>query len=130
MSIALLFKSCRFIVVAPIGLLGVSKRPSPQLMQSIEAETITILMEDIAFPLVDIVAEAFTRVFSRDNEIESDLVQWLSEQLQSIGGFDDAVREIVGMLEGGEDTIKMEEDEVEMILPPYSLDWKRALVTS
>ena len=86
-------------------------------------------MDDIAFSLVDIVAEAFTRVFSRDNEIESDLVQCLSEQLQSIGGFDDAVREIVGMLEGGEDTIKMEEDEVEMILPPYSLDWKRALVT-
>lgn len=106
------------------------KKFSPQLMQSIEAETITILTEDIAFPLVDIVAEASTRVFSRDSEIESELVQWLSEQLQPIGGFDDAVREIIDMLEGGEDTIKMEEDEVEMILPPYSLDWKRALVTS
>lgn len=118
----------------PLSLLAVCwelrKKLSPQLMQNIEAETVTILMEDIAFPLVDIVAEASGRVFSRDAEAEAELTPWLSDQLRHIGGFDDGVREIIDILEGSEDSVKMEEDEVELILPPDSLDWKRALVTS
>ncbi|KAI5124761.1 hypothetical protein M0805_005395 [Coniferiporia weirii] len=102
---------------------------SAPLLRRIETETLNILYQEFAFPLADIVSEASNKVFSRDGP-DAEFENWISGQLNTIEDFDQALRLVLDVIGGLDKAVKQEEDEVELIIPPATLEWTRALATS
>jgi nuclear pore complex protein Nup160 len=100
-----------------------------QIARKIEIEALNILTQEIAFPLADIVAEASRKVFSR-LDVDEATETWVNSQLPQPPEFSGAVHKLLDLIGGLDESIKREEDEVEMIIPPTTLEWARAHITS
>lgn len=105
------------------------KKLPVQLTRKIETETLNILATEISFPLADIILEASNRVFSCE-DVDEELDAWIQSRLAAVEGFDQTVRLALDVLTGLDKAVKQEEDEVELIIPPETTEWSRALITS
>lgn len=102
---------------------------NPKLMRQIENEILNILSQEFAFPLVDIIIEASNRVFSRD-DLDEGLESWVITRFAVVGDIDPAIRTVLDIIGGFDKVVKQEEEEVELIIPPPTSEWSRALVTT
>lgn len=105
------------------------KKLPATLVQRIETETLGILNQEFSFPLLDILTEASNRTFYK-NAIDESLDAWVTERLNNIEDFDAEIHTALDVIGGLDKAVKREEDEVELILPPASLEWIRGLATS
>lgn len=104
-------------------------RLSVPLIRGIESATLDLCKQEFAFPLADIVTDSSHRVLS-NGDFDVDLDVWLGEKLATVEDMDQAIRSILDVIVGLDKAVKQEEDEVELIIPPVTSEWSRALVTS
>ncbi|TDL29800.1 hypothetical protein BD410DRAFT_817789 [Rickenella mellea] len=102
---------------------------SKPLMRRIEDEVLNILGQEFAFPLADIVGEASNRAFSRE-DLDEGIESWATTRFSAIEDVDQAIRTTLDIIGGLEKAVKQEEDEVELIIPPPTSEWSRALITA
>ena len=108
---------------------GLRTKLSGQIIRKVENEALNILTQEIAFPLADIVAEVSNKLFSRA-EVDEDLEAWVSSSLPPASNLSEAVHKLLDLIGGLDEPIKQEEDEVELIIPPTTPEWKRGHITS
>lgn len=99
------------------------------LVREIETAALDICKQEFAFPLADIVTDASQRVLVNE-DLDIDLDVWLGGKLGAIDDMDQAIRSVLDIIVGLDKAVKQEEDEVELIIPPTTTEWSRALVTS
>ena len=102
---------------------------SSQVVQRIENEILNVINQEISFPLSDIIVEASNRVFTSNDMVEG-LESWVSTKLRSIDNLDHEIRSALDVIGGMDKIVKQEENEVELIIPPASTEWSRAIITS
>ena len=88
------------------------------------------MLQQVAFPYADIILDQSQRTFFRTDLDEAD-DSWITGRLQSIEDLDQAIRfglDILGGLTDNE--VKLEEEEVELLLPTTESEWSRALTAS
>ena len=93
-------------------------------------ERLTGMVQQTAFPYADIILDQSQRTFFRTDLDEAD-DSWITGRLQSIEDLDQAIRfglDILGGLTDNE--VKLEEEEVELLLPATESEWSRALTAS
>ena len=91
---------------------------------------LTSVVQQVAFPYADIILDQSQRTFFRTDLDEAD-DSWITGRLQSIEDLDQAIRfglDIIGGLADNE--VKLEEEEVELLLPTTESEWSRALTAS
>lgn len=93
-------------------------------------ERLTNTVQQIAFPYADIILDQSQRTFFRTDLDEAD-DSWITGRLQSIEDLDQAIRFGLDILGGlTDDEVKLEEEEVELLLPTVGSEWSRALTAS
>ena len=93
-------------------------------------DRLTSMVQQAAFPYADIILDQSRRTFFRTDLDEAD-DSWITGRLQSIEDLDQAIRFGLDILGGlSDDEIKLEEEEVELLLPPTESEWSRALTSS
>ena len=93
-------------------------------------DRLTSVVQQVAFPYADIILDQSQRTFFRTDLDEAD-DSWITGRLQSIEDLDQAIRfglDIIGGLTDNE--VKLEEEEVELLLPTTESEWSRALTAS
>ena len=93
-------------------------------------DRLTSMVQQVAFPYADIILDQSQRTFFRTDLDEAD-DSWITGRLQSIEDLDQAIRfglDIIGGLADNE--VKLEEEEVELLLPTTESQWSRALTAS
>ena len=93
-------------------------------------DRLTNMVQQVAFPYADIILDQSQRTFFREDLDEAD-DNWITGRLQSIEDLDQAIRfglDIVGSLPDNQ--VKLEEEEVELLLPTAESEWSRALAAS
>ena len=93
-------------------------------------DRLTSMVQQVAFPYADIILDQSQRTFFRTDLDEAD-DSWITGRLQSIEDLDQAIRfglDILGGLTDNE--IKLEEEEVELLLPTTESEWSRGLTAS
>jgi Nucleoporin Nup120/160 len=99
-------------------------------MLTLENRLVDILHQEIAFPYADIVMDQAQRTFSRTDLDDGD-DSWITGRLQSIDDLDHAVRYSLDVLGSVADAgVKIEEEEVELLLPDARSEWIRSLTAS
>ena len=91
---------------------------------------LTSMIQQVAFPYADVILDQSQRTFFRTDLDEAD-DSWITGRLQSIENLDQAIRsglDILGGLTANE--VKLEEEEVELLLPTSGSEWSRALTAS
>lgn len=91
---------------------------------------LTGMIQQVAFSYADVILDQSQRTFFRTDLDEAD-DSWITGRLQSIEDLDQAIRfglDILGGLTDNE--IKLEEEEVELLLPTAQSEWSRALTAS
>ena len=93
-------------------------------------DRLTSMVQQIAFPYADIILDQSQRTFFRTDLDEAD-DSWITGRLQSIDDLDQAIRFGLDILGGLTDSeVKLEEEEVELLLPTTESEWSRALTAS
>ena len=88
------------------------------------------MVQQVAFPYADIILDQSQRTFFRTDLDEAD-DSWITGRLQSIEDLDQAIRFGLDILGGlTDDEVKLEEEEVELLLPTTESEWSRALTAS
>ena len=88
------------------------------------------MVQQTAFPYADVILDQSQRSFFRTDLDEAD-DSWITGRLQSIEDLDQAIRfglDILGGLTDNE--VKLEEEEVELLLPTTGSEWSRGLAAS
>ena len=93
-------------------------------------DRLTSIIQQVAFSYADIILDQSQRTFFRTDLDEAD-DNWITGRLQSIEDLDQAIRFGLDILGGlTEDEVKLEEEEVELLLPTTESEWSRALTAS
>jgi hypothetical protein len=88
------------------------------------------LVQPVAFTYADVILDQSHRTFFRTDLDEAD-DSWITGRLQSIEDLDQAIRFGLDILGGlADDEVKLEEEEVELLLPTTESEWSRALTAS
>lgn len=91
---------------------------------------LTSIIQQAAFSYADIILDQSQRTFFRTDLDEAD-DSWITGRLQSIEDLDQAIRFGLDILGGlADNEVKLEEEEVELLLPSTSSEWSRALTAS
>ncbi|KAG6833626.1 hypothetical protein H0H87_004253 [Tephrocybe sp. NHM501043] len=101
----------------------------PQVLLDLEGRMMDIIRQEISFTIPEIMKDQTDR-FNFREEMEPDVVQWISGKLYSFENLDLATRTALDVIGGFDVEIKQEEDEVELLLPPPRSAWSQALITS
>lgn len=91
---------------------------------------LTNMIQQVAFSYADIILDQSQRTFFRTDLDEAD-DSWITGRLQRIEDLDQAIRfglDILGGLTDNE--VKLEEEEVELLLPTAESEWSKALTAS
>ncbi|TCD70458.1 hypothetical protein EIP91_003219 [Steccherinum ochraceum] len=100
-----------------------------RIMLSLEARLIDIAHQEIAFPYADIIQDQAQRA-NFVNELPEGLAEWITGRLQTVTDIDEATKMVLDVIGGCDQTVKREEDDVELLLPPPILEWTRQLTAS
>ncbi|KAI0307403.1 nucleoporin Nup120/160-domain-containing protein [Multifurca ochricompacta] len=79
---------------------------------------IDLTQQEIAFPFADIIADTAARGAFRDS-LDDGAESWLVGRLQSVPDLEAATRLVLDLVGGFDRAVKMEEDEVELLLPQH-----------
>ncbi|EMD40997.1 hypothetical protein CERSUDRAFT_43484 [Gelatoporia subvermispora B] len=96
---------------------------------ALESRLVDIVHQDIAFPYADIVEDQAQRANIHD-ELDEGFKSWISGRLQAIGDTQSAVRHALDIIGGFDKEVKREEIEVELLVPPVSSEWTKAMTAS
>ena len=93
-------------------------------------DRLTGMVQQVEFQYADIILDQAQRTFFRTDLDEAD-DSWITGRLQSIEDLDQAIRFGLDILGGlTESEVKLEEEEVELLLPATESEWSRALTAS
>lgn len=93
-------------------------------------DRLTSMIQQVAFPYADIILDQSQRTFFRTDLDEAD-DSWITGRLQSIEDLDQAIRFGLDILGGLTDSeVKLEEEEVELLLPATESEWSKGLTAS
>ncbi|KDQ64994.1 hypothetical protein JAAARDRAFT_167821 [Jaapia argillacea MUCL 33604] len=105
-----------------------SKLPT-QFRVDLENRLTSVVQQEIAFLYAEVVQDQVLQSGFK-GELDEGLESWISGRLQSVDDIDVAIRTVLDVIGEFEKEVKREEEEVEMLLPPSSSSWTRALVAS
>lgn len=99
-------------------------------MLKLESRLTDIIHQEIAFPYADIIMDQAHTTFSR-TDLDDEEDSWITGRLQSIEELDHAIRSCLDIVGGfTNDEVKVEEEEVELLLPVVKSEWTRSLTAS
>ncbi|KAI0245682.1 nucleoporin Nup120/160-domain-containing protein [Lactifluus subvellereus] len=87
-------------------------------LRALEGRVVDLTQQEIAFPFADIIADTAARGAFRDS-LDDGAQSWLVGRLQSVPDLEDATRLVLDLVGGFDRAVKMEEDEVELLLPQH-----------
>ena len=93
-------------------------RIGTRALRALESRVVDLTQQEIAFPFADIIADTAARGAFRDS-LDDGAESWLVGRLQSVPDLEDATRLVLDLVGGFDRAVKMEEDEVELLLPQH-----------
>jgi nuclear pore complex protein Nup160 len=90
---------------------------------------IDLTQQEIAFPFADIIADTAARSAFCDS-LDDGAESWLVGRLQSVADLDASTRLVLDLVGGFDRAVKMEEDEVELLLPQHVSVYTRMLTAA
>ncbi|KAJ7179519.1 nucleoporin Nup120/160-domain-containing protein [Mycena filopes] len=108
---------------------GLQSKLGAQFMLSLESRLLDIIHQENAFSFSDIIQDQVGRV-KFGEKLDDGARSWIAGRLQSIPNIDAATRTALDVIGGFDSDVKREEDEVELLLPPPTSDWSRALTAT
>ncbi|KAH8990090.1 nucleoporin Nup120/160-domain-containing protein [Lactarius akahatsu] len=94
-------------------------RMGPRALRALEGRVVDLTQQEIAFPFADIIADTAARGAFRE-ALDDGAESWLVGRLQSVPDLEAATRLILDLVGGFDRAVKMEEDEVELLLPQHA----------
>ncbi|KAH8835198.1 hypothetical protein DL96DRAFT_1573284 [Flagelloscypha sp. PMI_526] len=102
----------------------------PLAFAASEKELVDTLRHDLSFSFSDIIQDLVRKTDFHEEHIDEGLKNWLRGRIQAIDNLDAAVRATLDLVGALDVEVKIEEDEVELLLPTKQSDWTRALTAS
>jgi nuclear pore complex protein Nup160 len=93
-------------------------RMGTRALRALEGRVVDLTQQEVAFPFADIIADIAARDAFRDS-LEDGSESWLVGRLQSVPDLEAASRLVLDLVGGFDRAVKMEEDEVELLLPQH-----------
>jgi len=90
----------------------------PRALRALEDRVVDLTQQEIAFPFADIIADTAARSAFRDL-LDDGAESWLVGRLQSVTDVESSTRLVLDLVGGFDRAVKMEEDEVELLLPQH-----------
>ena len=94
-------------------------RMGPRALRALEGRVVDLTQQEIAFPFADIIADTAARGAFRES-LDDGAESWLVGRLQSVADLEAATRLVLDLVGGFDRAVKMEEDEVELLLPQHA----------
>jgi nuclear pore complex protein Nup160 len=104
-------------------------RLGPRALRALEGRVVDLTQQEVAFPFADVIADTAARVAFRDS-LDDGAESWLVGRLQSVANLEDSTRLVLDLVGGFDRAVKMEEDEVELLLPQHVSTYTRMLAAS
>jgi nuclear pore complex protein Nup160 len=104
-------------------------RIGPRALRALEGRVIDLTQQEIAFPFADIIADTAARSAFCDS-LDDGAESWLVGRLQSVTDLDASTRLVLDLVGGFDRAVKMEEDEVELLLPQHVSVYTRMLTAA
>jgi nuclear pore complex protein Nup160 len=104
-------------------------RLGPRAIRALEGRVVDLTQQEVAFPFADIIADTAARVALRDS-LDDGAESWLVGRLQSVADLEASTRLVLDLVGGFDRAVKMEEDEVELLLPQQVSVYTRMLAAS
>ena len=104
-------------------------RIGPRALRALEGRVIDLTQQEIAFPFADIIADSAARSAFCDS-LDDGAESWLVGRLQSVTDLDASTRLVLDLVGGFDRAVKMEEDEVELLLPQHVSVYTRMLTAA
>ena len=93
-------------------------RMGPRALRALEGRVVDLTQQEVAFPFADIIADTAARSAFR-NSLDDGAGSWLVGRLQSVVDLEASTRLVLDLVGGFDRAVKMEEDEVELLLPQH-----------
>nr|GAT46227.1 predicted protein [Mycena chlorophos] len=106
---------------------GLQSKLGTSFMLSLESRLLDIVHQESAFSFADIIQDQSTRV-RFDEQLDEGAKAWMMGRLQTVDNLDEATKTALDVIGGFDSDVKREEDEVELLLPPPTSEWSRALI--
>ncbi|KAF8266642.1 nucleoporin Nup120/160-domain-containing protein [Lactarius quietus] len=94
-------------------------RMGPRALRALEGRVVDLTQQEIAFPFADIIADTAARGAFRES-LDDGAESWLVGRLQSVTDLEASTRLVLDLVGGFDRAVKMEEDEVELLLPQHA----------
>jgi len=104
-------------------------RLGPRALRALEGRVVDLTQQEVAFPYADIIADIAARGAFRDS-LDDGAESWLVGRLQSVADLEASTRLVLDLVGGFDRAVKMEEDEVELLLPQHVSTYTRMLAAS
>jgi nuclear pore complex protein Nup160 len=104
-------------------------RIGPRALRALEGRVVDLTQQEVAFPFADIIADTTARGAFRDS-LDDGAESWLVGRLQSVADLEASTRLVLDLVGGFDRAVKMEEDEVELLLPQHVSVHTRMLAAS
>ena len=104
-------------------------RIGPRALRALEGRVVDLTQQEVAFPFADIIADTAARSAFRDS-LDDGAESWLVGRLQSVTDLDASTRLVLDLVGGFDRAVKMEEDEVELLLPQHVSVYTRMLTAA
>ena len=104
-------------------------RLGPRALRALEGRVVDLTQQEVAFPFADVIADTAARVAFRDS-LDDGAESWLVGRLQSVADLEASTRLVLDLVGGFDRAVKMEEDEVELLLPQHVSTYTRMLAAS
>jgi nuclear pore complex protein Nup160 len=101
----------------------------PRALRTLEGRVVDLAQQEIAFPFADIIADTAARGAFRDS-LDDGAESWLVGRLQSVADLESSTRLVLDLVGGFDRAVKMEEDEVELLLPQHVSVYTRMLTAA
>jgi hypothetical protein len=102
---------------------------SVEALSELEARVVTLVQRDMTAPLVDHVFDE-ARQMQFQECVDDGFAEWLRGRLDGLDTVDGAVRNVLNTLGQFDKEVKLEEDEVALMLPPSNTEWTNALAVA
>ncbi|KAI9510623.1 nucleoporin Nup120/160-domain-containing protein [Russula earlei] len=93
-------------------------RMGPRVLRALEGRVVDLTQQEIAFPFADIIVDTAARSAFRAS-LDDGADSWLVGRLQSVSDVETSTRLVLDLVGGFDRAVKMEEDEVELLLPQH-----------
>lgn len=104
-------------------------RLGPRALRALEGRVVDLTQQEVAFPFADVIADTAARVAFRDS-LDDGAESWLVGRLQSVADLEASTRLVLDLVGGFDRAVKMEEDEVELLLPQHISIYTRMMAAS